>query len=352
MTDILRGLIVGVAILTAPVAGSAQTPNPTPAPIVKLATVPTGDTGTRRVFFGRVVARETVDLAFQVGGQILEFPVEEGAAITAGSVVAKLDQVPFTLARDEAEARSVQAHRTLERYQKLLGSAVTETAVQDEETAVELADLALRNAERALSQATLHAPFDSIVATRLVPNFSTISAGTPVVRLHDMSDLRIEIDVPETLFQRAGKAEKVDIHAEFPAVQGSFPLQVREFNAETEQIGQTYKITLGMAPPDDVPILPGSSAKVTAVLHLGTPRIEIPMSAVVIGNDSTTSVMVFTPTGADEGTVTRTPVEIAATDSGTVALLSGVEPGQEIVAIGAGSLQDGATVRRFAGFGN
>ncbi|MEY8827157.1 efflux RND transporter periplasmic adaptor subunit [Sedimentitalea sp. XS_ASV28] len=346
MTDILRGLIAGLAILIAPVAALAETP------IVKLITVPTGETGTKRVFFGRVVARETVDLAFQVGGQIVEFPVEEGAMIAQGSVVAKLDQIPFTLARDEAQARSVQAHRTLERYQKLLGSAVTETAVQDEETAVELADLALRNAERALSQATLNAPFDSIVATRLVPNFSTISAGTPVVRLHDLSDLRIEIDVPETLFQRAGSAAKVNLHAEFPAVPGSFPLELREFNAETEQIGQTYKITLGMAPPEGEPILPGSSAKVTAVLYLGAPRIEIPLSAIDIGNDSGTSVMVFTPTGANEGTVTRTPVEIGATNNGTVELLSGVEPGQEIVAIGANALKDGATVRRFAGFGN
>ncbi|MEP3331855.1 efflux RND transporter periplasmic adaptor subunit [Sedimentitalea sp.] len=346
MTDILRGLIVCIAILLAPVAGSAQ------SPIVKLATVPAGETGIKRVFFGRVVARETVDLAFQVDGQIVDFPVEEGASISAGSIVATLDQVPFKLASDEARARSVQAHRTLERYQKLLGSAVSETAVQDEETAVELADIAVRNAERALSQATLHAPFDSVVAARLVPNFSTISAGTPVVRLHDMSDLRIEIDVPETLFQRAGRSTKVDLQAEFPAVEGAFPLELREYNAETEQVGQTYKITLGMTPPEGLPILPGSSAKVTAVLHLGPSRIEIPISAVSIGNDSSTSVMVFSPTGADEGTVTRTAIEIAATDRGTVEVLSGVEPRQEIVAIGASELEDGATVRRFVGFGD
>lgn len=346
MTNILRGLIVSIAVLISPVAGSAQ------SPIVKLTTVPAGETGTKRVFFGRVVARETVDLAFQVGGQIIEFPVEEGAKINAGSVVAKLDQEPFTLAQEEADAGSDQAHRTLDRYEKLLGSAVSETTVQDAETQVELADIALRNAERALSQATLHAPYDSIVAARLVPNFSTISAGTPVVRLHDMSDLRIEINVPETLFQRAGRATEVDLQAEFPAVKGSFPLQLREFNAETEQVGQTYSITLGMTPPEGVPILPGSSAKVTAVMYLGTSRIEIPISAVSIGNDASASVMVFTPTGADEGTVTRKAVEIAPTDRGTVEVLSGIEPGQEIVAIAANQLEDGATVRRFAGFGD
>ena len=172
------------------------------APIVKLETAKSTAGGLSRVFFGHVVARETVDLAFQVSGQIVEFPVEEGAIVPRTGLVARLDQEPFELSLEEARARSEQAVRTVDRYRQLQGSAVSQTAVQDAETDVELTRVALRNAERALDKATLFAPFDALVASRLVPNYSTINAGTPVVRLHDMSELRIEIDVPDLVTNR------------------------------------------------------------------------------------------------------------------------------------------------------
>lgn len=321
-------------------------------PFVKLQTVTSSATQERHVFFGRVVARETVDLAFQVGGQIVQFPLEEGAAVKAGDLVAKMDQEPFELELADATAQKEQADRTSKRYRELVGSAVTQTTLQDSETQSQLAAIAARNAQRDLDNATLHAPFDGIVAARIVPNFSTVSAGSPVVRLHDMSDLRIEIDVPETLFQRAGNDQKPQILAEFSSSSTAYPVEVREFNAETAQVGQTYSITLGMAPPDDLDILPGASAKVTAILPAGESGIIVPASAVLVENDQTTSVMVFSPTGATEGTVTTTPVEIEPTDYGKVKVTSGLSDGQEIVIVGASVLNDGDTVRRFTGFGN
>ncbi|TNF21106.1 MAG: efflux RND transporter periplasmic adaptor subunit [Rhodobacteraceae bacterium] len=344
----IAALALGAALLLG-LSGTAAMAEP---PVVKLATVTSRAAEVNRVFFGKVVARETLDFAFQVSGQVVEFPVEEGSSVPRGALVAQMDLEPFELALQEAQARADQARRTLERYKKLVGASVAESNLEDAQTQVELAEIALRNARRALDNATLHAPFDAVVAARLMPNFSTVAAGTPVVRLHDMSDLRIEIDVPEILFQRAGRDPELTLIAEFPAAAGRYPLEIREFQAETAEIGQTYRITLGMPRPGDLTVLPGSSAKVSATMRTGGESIEIPTSAVVIGNDRATHVMVFTPTGAREGTVSATPVMIEPTDTGSVRVTEGLSDGQEIVAIGAGQLQDGATVRRFTGFGD
>lgn len=342
---VVAQVIATTLVMALPHLSEAQTS------IVKIETVESLGAGLTRTFFGHVVARETVDLAFQVSGQIVEFPVDEGADVPKGRLVASLDLVPFELALEEAHLNSDQAKRTLERYRQLEGSAVSQTAVQDAETQVELASVAMRNAERALEQATLHAPFDALVASRLVPNFSTTSAGMPVVRLHDMSDLRIEIEVPETLFQQAGRNPNIEIYVEFTGDTNRYPLEIREVNAETAAVGQTYSITLGMAPREDLSVWPGSSAKVTANLFQDKARMIVPASAIVIGNDESTSVMVFTPTGGLEGRVASTPVEIAATESGEIEIVDGLEEGQEIVAVGASTLVDGQNVRRFTGFG-
>lgn len=310
------------------------------------------DAEVTRQFFGHVAAKETVDLAFQVGGQIVDIPIIEGEPVAKGAAIATLDLEPFELALDQARIQKDQADRALERFQKLQGNSVSQVTVDDAETQAKLAEIAVRNAERSLRDAQLLAPFDALVAARNVSNFSTISAGTPIARLHDMSELRVEIDVPEILFQQAGENPDVELFAKFPSSDTRFALQTREFNAETSQVGQTFRITLGMAPPEGLVVLPGSSVTVFATLRGGETALRIPGSAVTTTNDGTPRVLVFSPSGADDGTVQAVEVTIAPGDDGAFNVLSGLEAGQEIVASGAHLLSDGDAVTRFTGFSN
>lgn len=339
-------LASGLGLATAANAQDATTR------LAKIGPVTTASAGIDRVFFGRVVARQTVDLAFQVGGQILQLPVDEGETLEAGSLIAQLDLEPFELSLSTARATKDQTNRRVTRFRRLEGNAVSPVTVEDAETEDALAGIAVSDAERSLRLATLTAPFTSVVASRNVSNFTTISAGTPIVRLHDMSDLRMEIEVPELVFQRAGANPDIELTAQFPASPTRFPVEFREFNAETTAVGQTYTITLGMAPPDGLAILPGSSVTVHARLISDDIQLEVPAAALMIDNDGGTSVMVFAPAGGDEGTVTRTDIVVEPTSNGAVRVLSGLTQDQEIVLSGAALLNDGETVRRFAGFSN
>ncbi|MEL7178625.1 MAG: efflux RND transporter periplasmic adaptor subunit [Pseudomonadota bacterium] len=307
--------------------------------------------GITRQFFGQVVARQTVDLAFQVSGQIVEFPATEGQQIAKGSLIARLDPEPFELQQQQAALQVEQAERLVTRLNNL-GASASEVSKQDAETQLALSRVQLRNAEYSLENATLQAPFDALVATRNVANFTTTNAGSPVVRLHDMSELRIDIDVPEVLFQRAGQDTAVSLLARFPTSDTTYPLEIREFNAEASSIGQTFRLTLGMERPEGIAILPGSSVIVLATLNEGTPQLIVPPTAVRIGNDGTTSVMQFTPNDDDTGTLQQVEVTLEATRDGGFAVVSGLEPGTEIVRVGAQLLSDGATVRRFTGYAN
>lgn len=326
----------------------------TPLRLVKTMIVAAHQEEVSRQFFGHVVAKETVDLAFQVGGQITDLPITEGETISAGDVIATLDLEPFELALDQARVQNAQSVRTFERLQQLQGGAVSQVSVDDAQTQVQLSEIAVRDAERSLQNAQLTAPFDALIAARNVANFTTISAGTPIVRLHDMSDLRVEIDVPEVLFQQAGQNPDMTLFARFPASEKTFPLQVREFNAEASDVGQAFRITLGMAPPEDLVVLPGSSVTVIAMMRNQAHQQIIPHSAVINANDGTAQVMVFSPDegDTDTGTVRTVPVEIVPGDRGEIIVVSGLEDRQEIVASGANLLSDGDAVRRFTGFAN
>ena len=69
---------------------------------VKLMVVSEAPVAFERQFFGQVKARQSVDLAFQVGGQIVDFPVTEGLNIGEGDVIARLDLEIFELQLNQA----------------------------------------------------------------------------------------------------------------------------------------------------------------------------------------------------------------------------------------------------------
>ena len=340
--------VLCLGLLLIPLAAAAQEP----PRLVKLTQVTAGQETTDRIFFGRVVARQTVDLAFQVGGQIVKLPVVEGQPVRQGEMVAQLELDTFERNLEQARLQKEQSDRTVARLEQLSRDTVSQVTFDDAETEAQLSRIAVENAQTALEHATLTAPFDALVAARDVANFTTIAAGTPVVRLHDMSDLRIDIDVPELLFQRASnRSDEIVVTAEFPSIDRVFPVEFREFNAETSTIGQTFRITLGFVPPDDFAILPGSSATVTARLPNPEPHMTVPIAAVATDPAGDSYVMRFVPPGADSGTVEKVAVKLEPGSDGEVVVTSGLSAGDEIVAAGAARLEDGQSVRRFSGFG-
>ena len=345
---VLAALMAAMATV---VATAQEAPTEVIRP-VRLMTVTSNSDGVTRQFFGQVVAAQTVDLAFQVGGRIVDFPVLDGQEIPEGSLIAQLDLETFELQRDQALVQQDQAQRTLTRLTQLQGSSVSQVSVDDAETQVALAEIAVRNAEYALEHATLVAPFDALVASRNVANFTTIGAGSPVVRLHDMSELRIEIDVPEVLFQQAGQNPNVELWAQFPVSGATHPLTIREFVAEASAVGQTFRLTLAMPRPDNSAIYPGSSATVFARLAPDHPALIIPASAIHTGNDGAVSVLRFVPGEDGLGTVELVAIEIEPARDGGFVVTAGLQEGDEIVTTGVNALEDGLTVRRFTGFGN
>ncbi len=339
------GAILGL-ITTGPLMAQDAVPRP-----VQLMTLGADGGDITRQFFGQVVARQTVDLAFQVSGQIITLPANEGAVIRGQGLIAQLDLEPFELQLQQAQLQFDQAERALDRLNQLT-SSVSEVAREDAETQLGLARVAVRNAEYALENAILLAPFDALVAARNVANFTTIAQGTPVVRLHDVSELRIEIDVPEVLFQRVGEDADLTILARFPTGDATYPLAIREFNAEASSIGQTYRITLGLPPQNGLNVLPGSSVTVIATLHNAEAAMIVPSTAVRIANDGATSVMRFIPQDDETGVLEEILVDIEPTRDGAFRVTSGITPGDTIVRTGAHAVQDGLTVRRFTGYAN
>ncbi|SIO00425.1 RND family efflux transporter, MFP subunit [Rhodovulum sp. ES.010] len=343
-------LAPGLALAQSDETG-AEPPAVRPA---KMMTLTAGDVALEREFFGRVAAKETVDLAFQVGGKIAELSVTEGTNYPSGTLLAELDLDPFERSVRQAEVQLNKAERDLQRLENLSSATVSEVQIEDARTQRDLARIELENAQERLDEATLEAPYDALVVRRVTGLFSTVSAGQAVLRVSDMSEIRVNIDVPEILFRRTQDHSDVEFTATLPGRDQRFTLAPREFEAETAEVGQTYRTTLAFTEDPGDYVLPGSSVTVRARAAMGDQsQISIPETALVYTPDRTPTVMVFEPSEEDEnrGQVRQVPIAIEIADDGTIVMTEGPEPGTEIVVAGASMIEDGQTVRRFTSVG-
>src|SRR5262249_56094047 len=109
-----------------------------------------------------------------------------------------------------------------------------------------------------LDDCTLRAPYDGVVAQRLVEERQNVRAMEPVVRFQDVEELDIVVDVPETVMVADIRtADIVQMVAEVSAAPGiQFPVTIREIAKEADPTTQHLRLPPPMPPPHTHPILP------------------------------------------------------------------------------------------------
>ncbi len=314
---------------------------------VRIHTVEADGAARTRQFSGRVRAVQTVDLSFQVGGEIVKMPVRESQRVKKGDLIAALDKEDFERRLREAKVRRDLAKAKLERISSLRDKKVTSEASYDDAKAeYDLAVVAVETAQQNLEYAEIHAPYDAIITKRLVDTYTVISSGTQVVRIQDMSEIQIDINVPETLFARVTRQQVESMEAVFSsAPERRFPLEYREHETEADSVAQTYRVTLAMPVPEDINILPGMTASVFVKLSrsaLGDGNLRVPAAAVGSDAGKQPFVWVLDP---DSNAVSRRPVELGPLRGDQAVITDGLEPGEQIVSAGVSFLQEGQVVR-------
>ena len=161
-------------------------------------TVSAGLAPPAQVFAGEVRARYETDLAFRVGGKVVERSVELGQAVQAGQVLARLDAADLNLAVNAskaelagAEADKLNAEQELKRIQGLFTQKFVGQSQLDASIAARDAATARVNALRAQSaQSGNQAGYSALLASK--PGVITavnvelghvVAAGSPVLRI-------------------------------------------------------------------------------------------------------------------------------------------------------------------------
>lgn len=314
---------------------------------VKTMVVGEKKTKALRYFPGKVIASKKAILAFQVDGELITLPILEGDQVQEGQLLAAIDPEKYENTVKEMRAKYLRNKANYERAKELIkGHFISRADYDAWKAAFSVAKANLGTARRDLRNTQLHAPFTGVIAKKYVDNHEFVKAKQPILELNNLTNIDIEIYVPESTMSNIKKGEAENVRVVFEAApKKKYKLTFKEISTTADPETQTYRVVLILPSPKDIAILPGMTATVQAAIpdykSGGDQYFLIPSSAIFSGNNHKTLVWVVDPKTM---TVKRTPVRISRLAGKKIRVLDGISAGQRIVTAGVHFLKDGEKV--------
>ncbi len=313
---------------------------------VKIMIVKNTEEILQKGFPATVRAARRAVLSFKVSGPLIRLPIEEGQFVKEGDIIAQIDPRDFKNAVKEAKAKYIEAEQQFQRYKELYAKRqVSRADFERYMAARDVAKAKLQDAENALCDTILRAPFDGVIAKRYVENYYKVKAKEPIAYLQDISKIELLVNVPELIMAAIREDTATKVVATFPSIpKKEFSLTLKEYSTEADPQTQTYQMVFLMDQPKEANILPGMTATVTAYYRTsGSLNIIVPALAVLNGSEGRPYCWVF---DKNSGQVHKRFVEVGSLkDSCCIKIKSGLKPGEIIVVAGVTKLHEGMKVR-------
>ncbi|CAM4054760.1 efflux RND transporter periplasmic adaptor subunit [Gillisia limnaea] len=339
---------------------------------------------------GKIQPELEIKLSSEVSGEIIELPVVEGQLVEKGDLLVRInpDIYQSSLQRSraglqnvranyaQAEANLREAKANYDRNKTLFEKGVISKAEWDRAVAAfEVAEASKNAAYYSMQSAaaTVTEATDNLARTSIFsPMRGTISklaaelgervvgtqqmAGTEIMRVANLASMEVEVDVNENDIVKVAVNDStiVEVDAylkrEFKgivteisnsAIEGLTADQVTNFKVKVKILESSYEDLLEGKPENYSPFRPGMTATVDIITRKRDNVIGVPISAIVIRNDTTS-----TPGGKPADIATDKKFETVFVKDGNLAKLrvvtTGIQDNRNIEIVSG--LKEGETV--------
>jgi len=296
---------------------------------------------------GTVEAVHGVTVSADLPGTVERITFDSGQPVRAGDVLVELDTRQERAQLAALEAQRDLAHVNFGREQQLLNEGVISRLEYDQATAQQKATAAnVAEIRATIERKTIRAPFSGILGIRKVNLGQYLSAGSAVVPLQSLNPIYVDFGVPQ---QAAGQVRVgSNLHVLSEDLGGKvFTGRVTALDSVVDEATRNVQVQATLSNPEGK-LRPGMFVQVETVLGASRPVITLPASAISYAPYGD-SVFVITdlkdPKGKTYRGVRQQFVKVQGSRGDQVAVVSGVNPGDEVVTSGVFKLRNGAAVQ-------
>jgi RND family efflux transporter MFP subunit len=298
-----------------------------------------------RDFAALSTADDAVNLAFKLSGRVIDVPVAKGMSVNEGELLARLDSRDVELQLSAAKASYDEALSRLKRAERLLShDAISEQEVEALQNAVTQTRTAYDNAEQALQETRITAPFSGVVEYVAVDTYQRVSSGETILRLVKPESNTVGFTAPENLISSLS-LPTTQYKVVFDAYPNHyFAATIKSF-ARTSSDALGFPVSLRLTDVDRTryTISPGMTCiAIVSVKEDDDNAVLLPLTAIYAPIGDYDSVWVVD----DDNRVHRRRVTLGGLmGSSDVVVLDGVTAGERVVSAGVYKLVDGERVK-------
>ncbi len=291
------------------------------APVVQQAAVEAAQA------VGSLRAAQTTMLRPEVAGRIVRLGVQDGQRVARGALLVQLDDAVQQAQLAQAQAQAATADSQVRRQLELQAQGfVSPSAVEQAQTAAQVARAQVQLAQAQLARLQVRAPFSGVAGIRLVSLGDYVKEGADLLSLEDPSQLWADFRVPEQLAGRlkVGQVVQIDVDA-LPGTR--LPGVVQAVDAQADANGRALLVRAKVSRT-----VPGlrSGLFVRVALELGRRdgALWVPEEALVPQGGK---LFVFRVVN---GEAMRVPVVVGARKPGQAEITQGLQAGDQVVSAG------------------
>ena len=299
-------------------------------PNVKIATVTTEAVEQLEEFTTTVEAEVKNNIIPNSPLRIEKILVEVGDYVRKGQKLVQLDASNLDQLKLQYENQLVDFKRVEELY-KIGGTSKAE--YDNAKTQIEVIKKQLDNR---LENTVLVSPINGVVSARNYDN-GDMYGGTPILVVEQISPVKMKINISESRYAQTNRG--LDVKLMFATYgEQEFDGKISIVYPTIDPATHTFPVEITLA-NSDMKVRPGMYGK--AIVNFGTTEHVVVPDAAVIKQAGSGDYYVYT---YDNGKVTHNKVQLGRRLDNRYELISGIEPGSQVVIAGQNALSNGMEV--------
>lgn len=295
---------------------------------------------------GTTVAVQGVTVSADLPGTVTKIEFDSGRMVKQGEILAELDT-----RQEHAQLEAMEAQRDLAkvnhaRMQQLVSEGVIsrmdydKAMAEQKQTEANVAEI-----RATIARKTIRAPFSGILGIRQVNLGQYLSAGNPIVPLQSLNPIYVNFNVPQQMLGQMRTGHTVRFTTDNLAGV-EFTGRINAVDSVVDAGTRNVQVQATVNNPEGK-LRPGMFVQVE--VGVGSRRSIIPLPASAINyapfGDSVYIVSDMKgPDGKPYRGVRQQFVKVEGARGDQVAVVSGINPGDEIVTSGVFKLRNGAAV--------
>lgn len=335
----LAAVLLGLTTLVAGCAAEEEAERrPDPPVTVVTQRVATRPETVRVEAIGSARAATSAELYPESAGLVTDVNFDAGDYARRGEPLVELDARRERLAVELAEVAVKEAEQLLARYRRIEDTgALSASQIEAGETALASAQIELQQARVALADRTVRAPFSGHLGITTVDRGDRITPTTRIAQIDDRSTLYVDFAAPEEVFARLRPGQTVTL-TPYSNPDRTIEARVRAVDSTVAADQRTFTVRTAVPNAADR-LRPGMSFRI-GFEDYGRPRTAVPEAAIVWGGEGAYLWAVR------DGRARRVPLEIVSRRDGLVLIDANLAENEIIVVEGVQKVREGQAVRQ------